>query len=202
MWYTCTHFESNVHSKICRETARPLAHARTALRHLLTTLRATLYFRLAVTITWIFKIALLISSRLQAEARELRIMHDLFSSRLLSYSRDVVIVLWLVLISFDFYDISYSVSRFRHVSRNANYKLALRAFAQRHSRKPRTIVGRNFFGRPTGKSLRHKFIKATLRRCRALQRRSNSGHIRPRGWAKSSFHAACPARQLIPPWYL
>lgn len=134
-------------------------------------------------------------------------MHDLFSSRLLSYFCNVVIVLRLVLISFDFYDV-YLIP-FRIPDMLIEITSLICALSRRYSRRRLSrnytnYYKLNFWGRSMGKSLLHKFIKATLRHCRASQRRSNSGHSHHEGEQSLFFHTACPARlyaetrQLIP----
>jgi len=99
--------------------------ARVRLRHLLTVLRVTLYFRAAVSITWIFKIALLRSPCRQDRHANPELCITCFFLRLLSYFCDTVIVLRLILVTISFNLCEYiSYSYESHSSRNAFRKNA------------------------------------------------------------------------------
>jgi len=92
---------------------------------------------------------------------------------------------------------------------NLIYTLSRRYLRRSFVQKLRTIIRRIFSDRSLGKSLLHKFIKATLRHCRASQRQSNSGHSRHEGEQSLFFshHVSRPAlhRQLtrgICSWFI
>jgi len=179
--------------------------ARVRLRHLLTVLQVTLYFRAAVSITWIFKIALLRSPCRQDRHANPELCITCFFLRLLSYFCDTVIVLRLILVTISFNlceYISYCMNLTLRVMRFAKMRIvdSWLSHAILHSwhgffwdyvllLNIEESLGFLYGKDPFWNSINS--LKQTLRQCRASQRRSNSWNSRHEG-GKIFFHTTCP----------